>query len=906
VLEDSGLQTVANFAQGAVASITDEQSQTFSAITVMNNNNGLFFVQPSIDANGTLTYTPAANANGSATVTVTLTDSGGTANGGVATITNQTFVINVTAVNDAPVLLGTQTVLEDSGSQTVVGFVNGGPATATDEQSQTFSAITVMNNNNGLFSVQPSIDANGTLTYTPAANANGSATVTVTLTDSGGTANGGVATITNQTFVINVTAVNDALVANNGAFTTDEDVAHSGILPFIDVDGDTLAYSISTLPSKGTVTLGANGSYTYTPNANANGSDSFVYKVDDGHGDIVTGTITVTITPVNDAPVANNDSYSTYAGSAISNPTSVLTNDTDVDTLHNNLTTDLITGPSHGTVTLNSDGTFNYTPTGTYVGSDSFTYTVNDHESANNFSNIATVNISVNQAPISATPVQNQGDGSTPGYVSGLISTFTDPNHALTSGSFIATINWDDGTPTTTGVVSGSDGNFSISGTHTYSSSAGGNHNAQIHIVDVYGSAADVAEIIGIPVTNNDTYSDNTTSTNRTITINASQGVLSNDAGINLTAKLFTGPSHGSLTLNSDGSFSYTANAGYSGPDSFKYQAIDSNQVASYIATANITDTIPANIAPTLTGVDTAEKVWVENKPATKLVAQVRVTDLDNINFNGGKLTAKITQNASSFDRLGIVVEGTLIKTSGPNVIVNGVTVGTYTIGVGINPLVVTFNASSNAAIVEIVLKHVGFSNTSDNPTVNERNIQLQLTDGKGGTSNAINEHVRIISVNDAPVIHQRLTTLTVKPGISTGIGKLGGLLITDIDANANTIYSVSLNVKIGTLAISKITDLRSLHITKTTNSSGFTMAMSGKLTDINAALSRLTYISTIKGTTSLTIHVNDNQAAISTDTTAASGYTKTLFNNIIKTYSKLFNINFKGIADKKIVITIK
>src|SRR2546428_82336 len=84
-----------------------------------NNNNGLFSVQPTISATGTLTYTPAANANGSATVAVSLKDNGGVANGGSDTSAAQTFTITVTAVNDVPSFTkgANQTVLEDARSE---------------------------------------------------------------------------------------------------------------------------------------------------------------------------------------------------------------------------------------------------------------------------------------------------------------------------------------------------------------------------------------------------------------------------------------------------------------------------------------------------------------------------------------------------------------------------------------------------------------------------------------------------------------------------------------------------------------------------------------------------------------------------------------------------------------------
>ena len=219
VAEDAGAQSVAAWATNISRGPADEASQTLTFL-VTTNNDALFSVLPAINSsNGNLTYTPAANANGSATITVRLQDNGGTANGGADTSAAQTFAINVTAVNDVPSFTkgADQTVLEDAGAQTVTGWatnISRGPA---DENGQTLTFL-VTTNNDALFGVLPTINSsNGNLTYTPAANANGSATITVRLQDNGGTANGGVDTSAAQTFVINVTAVNDVPSFTKGA-----------------------------------------------------------------------------------------------------------------------------------------------------------------------------------------------------------------------------------------------------------------------------------------------------------------------------------------------------------------------------------------------------------------------------------------------------------------------------------------------------------------------------------------------------------------------------------------------------------------------------------------------------------------------------------------------------------------
>jgi hypothetical protein len=158
-----------------------------------------------IDA-GKLTFRGAADAFGSANTSFQFKVHDGTE----YSSTSYIETVNITAVNDAPAFImgADQAVNEDAGAQTVNNWATGLSSGPANESGQTLSFVT-SNNNNALFSVQPTIDSNGNLSYTPAANANGTATVTVLIRDSGGTANGGVDTSATQTFTITVNPVND-------------------------------------------------------------------------------------------------------------------------------------------------------------------------------------------------------------------------------------------------------------------------------------------------------------------------------------------------------------------------------------------------------------------------------------------------------------------------------------------------------------------------------------------------------------------------------------------------------------------------------------------------------------------------------------------------------------------------
>ena len=320
VLEDAGAQSIAGWATAIAPGPASESSQTVS-FTVTADTPSLFTDQPAVAPNGTLTYKPAANANGVATVTVTAVDNGGTANGGVNTSASQTRTITITAVNDAPSFTAgaNQTVLEDTGAQSVAAWataISPGPA---NESTQTVSFNT-STDLPALFSVQPAIAPDGTLTYTPAANANGVATITVTGLDTGGTANGGLNTSAAQARTITLTAVNDAPGFTAGANRTDreDDGAQSATGATAITTGpanessQTVSFNVtsdnaalfSVQPA-----IAANGTLTYTSAPNANGVATLTITAIDNGGTAnggtntsVARTLTVTVDPVNDAP----------------------------------------------------------------------------------------------------------------------------------------------------------------------------------------------------------------------------------------------------------------------------------------------------------------------------------------------------------------------------------------------------------------------------------------------------------------------------------------------------------------------------------------------------------------------------------------------------------------------------
>ena len=297
VLEDAGAQTV----NGWATAIGDGDGNTGGQILAFqitgNTNAVLFSAGPAISATGVLTYTPAANANGSATITLVLKDDGGTANGGVDTSAPQSFTIAVNAINDAPSFTAgpNQTVNEDAGPQTVNSWATGVSAGPTNESGQTLTFNIAGNTNSALFSAGPAISSTGVLTYTPAANASGSAAISVTLSDNGGTANGGVDTSAPQSFTITVNPVNDPPVAQNKTgFSAQANMAVAGINAGLltgvtdadaGVNGCNPTFSVASITANtgGTVSnvnLAA-GTFDFEPTAGFTGTAVVNYAVQD-------------------------------------------------------------------------------------------------------------------------------------------------------------------------------------------------------------------------------------------------------------------------------------------------------------------------------------------------------------------------------------------------------------------------------------------------------------------------------------------------------------------------------------------------------------------------------------------------------------------------------------------------
>ncbi|MCL1038530.1 Ig-like domain-containing protein [Shewanella submarina] len=293
-----------------------------------------------------LSYTPNADYNGADSFTFKVND--GTGDSGTAIVS-----ITVNAVNDAPVADAQSVAVTEDVARVIT-------LTSSDSDGDTLTYSIVSSPADGTLS--------GTLpniTYTPDADFNGADSFTFKVND--GTEDSAAATVT-----LTIAAVNDLPTANAQSVTVTEDIAKAITLSGADVDGDNLTYSLVSSPSNGVLT-GTIPNFSYTPNADYNGADSFSFKVNDGSGDSNTAMISINVVEKNDAPVANSQTLELVQGTAVD----ILLGASDPE--GQSLSYLLTSYPEQG-VLSGSEANLTYTPDANFSGSDSFNFIANDGE----------------------------------------------------------------------------------------------------------------------------------------------------------------------------------------------------------------------------------------------------------------------------------------------------------------------------------------------------------------------------------------------------------------------------------------------------------------------------------------------------------------------------------------------
>jgi ELWxxDGT repeat protein len=333
---------------------------------------------------GSLTYTPAANYFGSDAFAYTASDP----HGGTSTAS---VTVTVEPVNDPP------TAADDAGATPEDTELQVSPlANDSDVEADTLRVSAVSAPSHGTAAVLPD---GVTVVYNPSPDYHGPDSFGYTASDGAG---GSAA----ATIHVTVSPVNDAPVAMADAATLDEDgsITLAPLSNDSDPDGDTLVLGAVGVPSHGTAMVGPDGvTVAYTPSAGYSGPDSFDYTASDGSGGSTTATVSISVAPVNDAPVAAPDTGVTDEDQPLS--LSVLLNDSDAD--GDALGIASVTAPSHGSAAIGAGGLVTYTPAPDFHGADSFEYTIEDASGATGTA-LVTISVSpVNDPPVLA-PIADQ------------------------------------------------------------------------------------------------------------------------------------------------------------------------------------------------------------------------------------------------------------------------------------------------------------------------------------------------------------------------------------------------------------------------------------------------------------------------------------------------------------------
>ena len=352
---------------------------------------------------------PVFDTSGARTLDPVAEDSTGNAGNTVAEILASAGVADPIVDADAANLVGGIAIISTDS-------LNGTWEYSLDDGA-TWQSFELAENDN----TQLLLDSDSLIRFEPAPDFNGSASITFNAWDQtvgnvgdiagvgalGSTLSFSSISTERETATITVTPDNEALVANDDDFTIVEDTTLTGSVIDNDreVDRSTAMVTEVTRTNNGTLTLNADGTFEYIPDADFFGTDTFTYQLEDSTGATSTATVTITVDGTNDAPAAVDDSFTTNEDTpytATLGLNDLLQNDLDVDGDTLMVTTTPVSGPSHGQVTINPNGTFTYRPDANFFGTDSFTYEVTD---GNNGRAEATVQITVN--PVNDDPVAN-------------------------------------------------------------------------------------------------------------------------------------------------------------------------------------------------------------------------------------------------------------------------------------------------------------------------------------------------------------------------------------------------------------------------------------------------------------------------------------------------------------------
>ncbi len=558
---NAGTSLTVDAATGLLANDSDLEGDALTAVEFSDPGHGTL----TVDADGSFTYAPDAGFSGTDSFTYSVTDGTGASEPATVTLT----VNNTPVANDDHFTTPVNTVL-------AIGPAAGLLANDTDADGDALVATGQMVPAHGQIDVSGQADgAAGGFVYTPDPGFVGTETFEYRAFDGAEFSEPAAFTIT----VGDPSAGNTAPVAVDDLVTTLQDTAIviDALVNDSDPDGDAISFSGVVGGDHGAVDFPGNGTVRYTPDAGFVGTDSFIYQVTDGTDLSNVATVTITVTASgggNTPPVAEDDAFAAIADAPFTvNAPGLLANDADADA--DLLAVEDVVAPDHGTVLVEADGAFTYTPEPGFVGTAIFAYTVVDHRGG---SDTAEVAIAVGGA--ANTPPVGGDDAFTVTQDTALVVVAPGvlANDSDADGDPLkASVNLG-GLPQHGAITLEPDGGFTYTPepgfvgldgfTYAPFDPFGSGNLTQVDIT-VSPAAANTT-----PVANDDAYA---TAQDTPLIVDA-PGVLANDTDADGQTLVVSGIGviqHGTVTPGADGSFDFVPDPGFVGTASFQYIASD-------------------------------------------------------------------------------------------------------------------------------------------------------------------------------------------------------------------------------------------------------------------------------------------------------------------------------------------
>ena len=526
-----------------------------------------------LNKNGKIEYTPNTNYVGTDSFIYQVVDESGNTD-------QATVVITIINFNTAPKAVSdTYTISEGSILNASSVLDND---TDVDNDTLTIDTSFISSPSNGSIVFSP----DGRFVYTPNAGFFGADSFLYQINDGKGKQDQGTVNI--------AISANPSVRGNPLAITDSYNMGEDTVLNTFNLLDNDLSNQLNNLeisplivtttpvvpPENGILVLQSNGTFTYTPNTNFSGYDSFEYEITNIYNKKSTAIVTINVSQINDTPIALPDSY-TMDEDTVLNGESVFTNDIDVDGDPLSIDFSFVSSPSNGTVVFSNNGTFVYTPNADFFGIDTFSYKALDTSGISTTA-IVTINVNhVNTAPIAIPDTYT-----------------TDKNDTLNGTSVLANdtdIDGDTLTLDTSYISSPLNGNvtFNNDGTFVYTPNSNyvGSDLFSYKTIDNHGGESEgfvnitiepKTSLILQPFARDDYYT-----VKAEKTLNGSSILDNDDAVVLIIIPLplditsVKDVEHGTLVLNSNGEFTYTPNDNFIGKDTFIYSIKHTNYSSS-------------------------------------------------------------------------------------------------------------------------------------------------------------------------------------------------------------------------------------------------------------------------------------------------------------------------------------